>query len=175
MKDEQDEQINSLQEKINELQGKFDDCQKEAEENLEGWKRAKADFINFKRRQQELMDEFRKFACENVVEDFIPILDNMELSLEHIPEDQKKLEWTKGIAHIKKMLEDALKANGVEAVETKEGDDFDPEIHDAVDEAEADFSQSEQDNPGRGEIKKVLRKGYKLNGKLIRAAKVAVK
>lgn len=162
--------INMEQDQIIKSQSDLEEAKKEAQENLDGWKRAKADFINYKKRQEELMDEFRKFACENAVEDFIPILDSMELSLEHIPEDQKKSEWIKGVVHIKKMLEDALKANGVEAVDSKEGGEFNPEIHEAV---EMGISE-EQEGKNPAKIKKILRKGYRLNGKIIRAAKVIV-
>lgn len=157
------------EDKLKKLQENLEEAQKEAQENLDGWKRAKADFINYKKRQEELMEEFRKFACENVVEDFIPIFDNMELSLAHIPADQKETDWVKGIAHIKRMLEDALKANGVEAVEANEGDEFNPEIHEAV-----EMEESENDKEEASKVKKVLRKGYRLNGKVIRAAKVIV-
>lgn len=165
---------------IKQLESALEESKKEAQENLDGWKRAKADFINYKKRQEELMDEFRKFACENVVEDFIPILDNMELSLEHIPENQKEAEWTKGVLHIKRMLEDALKANGAEAIEVKDGDEFNPEIHEAVDSSRGAAlpCPSEPCEAGRppssDKVANVLKKGYKLNGRVIRAAKVIV-
>ena len=159
-----------MEDEIIKLQSDLEEARKEAQENLDGWKRAKADFINYKKRQEELMEEFRKFACENVVEDFIPIFDNMELSLAHIPADQKESEWVKGVTHIKRMLEDALKANGVEAIEVKEDDEFNPEIHEAVEMEEPIEKNGEEES----KVKKVLRRGYKLNGKVIRAAKVIV-
>lgn len=151
---------------IEQLESELSEAKQEAQENLDGWKRAKADFINYKKRQEELMAEFRKFACENVVQDFLPVLDNMALSLEHIPEDQKDQEWAKGIMHIKRMLEDALKANGIEEIEIKEGDEFDPEICEAM--------QAESSKVEKLKVKEVLRKGYRLNGRVVRAAKVIV-
>lgn len=118
------------------------------------------------------MVEFRKFACDKVVEDFIPILDNMELSLKHIPENQKDAEWVKGVVHIKRMLEDALKANGVEPIETNEGDKFNPEIHEATELIKPEDKSQKPDTAEK--ISKVIKKGYRLNGKVIRAAKVIV-
>jgi len=157
-----------MDKKIKKLEKELKETRQEAGENLEGWKRAKADFINYKKRQEELMVEFKKFACENIVEDFITVLDNMDLSIEHIPKQQKDLDWVKGIAHIRRMLEDTLRVNGMESIEVNVGDKFNPEIHEAVESEEK--LESEEDS----KIKKVLRKGYKLNGKIIRAVKVIV-
>jgi len=149
--------------------------QRESQEHLEGWKRAKADFVNYKKRQEEISAEFRKFACEGIVEDFLPILDNMELALEHVPEDQRGMEWVKGIAHIKRMLEDAMKANGVEEISVEVGDEFDPEIHEAIEiknVGNKDFCSVQDKN--LCSVQKVVRKGYRLNGKIIRVARVII-
>jgi len=92
----------------------------------------------------------------------------MELALEHVPEDQKDAEWIKGIAHIKRMLEDILKANGVEEIVVEEGDEFDPIIHEAVERKTHDMKHTTE----KDVIKEVVRKGYRLNGKIIRVARI---
>ncbi len=147
-------------------QEKIKELERESQEHLEGWQRAKADFVNYKKRQEEISAEFRKFACEGIIEDFLPILDNMELALEHVPKDQKDAEWIKGIVHIKRMLEDTLKANGVEEIAVKVGDEFNPEIHEVV---EVRKSESQKSKVG-----KIIRRGYRLNGKIIRVARILV-
>ena len=99
----------------------------------------------------------------DVIEQILPVLDNFEASLAHVPENRKENKWVEGIVYIKKQLEDVLKNNDIEEIEVKIGDKFNPEIHEAV--------------GGDGEkqkMKKVIQKGYKLNGRILRAARVEV-
>jgi len=128
---------------------------------VDSWKRCQADFENYKKDQAKSREEFLKFAKMDVISQILPVLDNFEASLKHVPEDQKKSGWVTGITHIQKQVQDVLKNNGVSEIEVKVGDKFDPEIQEA-------FS-------GKGEsVKKILQKGYKLNGRVIRASKVEV-
>lgn len=128
---------------------------------LDSWKRCQADFENYKKDQVKHQEEFRKYAKMDVTLQILPVLDNFEISLEHVPEEKKGNGWVEGIVHIKRQIEDVLKNNGVEEIAVKEGDKFDPEIHEAI--------------SGKGEkVKKVLQKGYKLNRRIIRAARVEV-
>jgi len=137
------------------------DYKKLAEKNLNSWKRCQADFENFKKDQAKAREEFAKFAKMDVISQILPALDNFEASLAHVPEEHKQNGWVEGIVHIKKQIEDVLKNNGIEEIAVKIGNKFDPEIHEAV--------------AGKGEnVKKVLQKGYKLNGRIIRAARVEV-
>lgn len=128
---------------------------------LDSWKRCQADFENYKKDQVKHQEEFRKYTKMDVILQILPVLDNFEISLEHVPEKEKENKWVEGITHIKRQIEDVLKNNGVEEIVVKIGDKFDPEVHEAV--------------AGKGEkIKKVLQKGYKLNERILRAAKVEV-
>lgn len=130
---------------------------------LDSWKRCQADFENYKKDQAKHQEEFRKYAKMDMTLQILPVLDNFEMSLEHVPEEKKGNGWVEGITHIKRQIEDVLKNNGVEEIEVKAGDKFDPEIHEAV------------GGEGKKEVvKKVLQKGYKLNGRIIRAARVEV-
>lgn len=159
----------------------------ELKNSLDGWKRCQADFENYKKRQTEAQKDLTKYACLNVVMEILPALDNFHASTDHIPADQKDTPWVVGIMHIQKQLEDVLKNYGVTEIETKIGDDFNPEIHEAV----ADNQESrnrEQKNkvhpvksaeggPAKQEfnrVKKVVQRGYKIGGKVIRPARVTV-
>lgn len=131
------------------------------EKSLDSWKRCQADFENYKKDQAKGWEEFAKFAKMDVVGQILPVLDNFEASLEHVPEKEKNSAWVEGITLIKRQIKDVLKNNGVEEIEAKAGDKFNPEIHEAV--------------GGKGEkVKKVVQKGYKLNGRIVRVAKVEV-
>ncbi|MDD3487167.1 MAG: nucleotide exchange factor GrpE [Candidatus Moranbacteria bacterium] len=128
---------------------------------LDSWKRCQADFENYKKGQAKRQEDFRKFAKMDVIEQILPVVDNFEASLAHVPEEKKENGWVEGIVYIKKQLEDVLRNNDIEEISVKAGDDFDPGIHEAM--------------AGKGEkVKKVLQKGYRLNGRIVRAARVEV-
>jgi nucleoside triphosphatase len=150
----------------------------EEKDALNGWKRCQADFENYKKDQAKMMVEFRKFASLDTILQILPVLDNFNASLEHVPADQKDNAWVTGINYIQKQLEDILKNNGIEEIEVKEGDEFDPEIHEAVADAgsEGPVKSSEAGSPEAkfNRVKKIIQKGYKINGKVIRAARVIV-
>lgn len=147
-------------------QSDFKKCQKQAEEYLNGWKRAKADLINYKKRQEEIAGEFIKFANEDLIFEFLPILDNFTLAAQHLPKELKNSEWVKGIFQIKNQLENLLTARGVEEIKSA-GEKFNPEFHEAIEEIKSSDKKT-------GMIVEEIQKGYKLNGKVIRAAKVKV-
>ncbi len=133
----------------------------ESQNALNSWKRCQADFENYKKRQEKAREEFAKFSKMDAIEQILPVLDNFEKSIEHVPETEKENKWVEGIVYIKKQLEDVLKNNGIEEIEVKAGDEFDPALHEAV--------------SGKGEkVKKALQKGYRLDGRVIRAARVEV-
>jgi nucleoside triphosphatase len=135
----------------------------ESKEGLDNWKRCQADFENYKKDQVKYQEEFRKYAKMDVIEQILPVVDNFEASLAHVPEKSKENKWVEGIVYIKKQLEDVLKNNDIEEIELKTGDKFNPEIHEAV------------GGEGKKEVvKKVLQKGYKLDERVIRAARVEV-
>lgn len=137
------------------------DYKKLSEKHLDSWKRCQADFENFKKDQEKNREEFRKYAKMDVVEQILPVLDNFEASLVHVPEAEKSSPWVAGIVHIKRQIEDILKNSGVEEIVVKTGDKFDPAVHEAV--------------AGKGDaVKKILQKGYRLNGRVLRAVRVEV-
>ena len=68
----------------------------------------------------------------DVIEQILPVVDNFEASLAHVPEESKENKWVEGIVYIKKQLEDVLKNNDIEEIAVKAGDKFNPEIHEAV-------------------------------------------
>jgi molecular chaperone GrpE len=136
---------------------------KEKENYLYSWKRCQADFENFKKDQAKHQEEFRKYAKMNVIEQILPVVDNFEASLAHVPEKSQENKWVEGIVYIKKQLEDVLKNNDIEEIAVKEGDKFNPEIHEAI-----------GGDGKKQKVAKVIQKGYGLNGRILRAARVEV-
>jgi molecular chaperone GrpE (heat shock protein) len=135
---------------------------------FDSWKRCAADFENYKKRQMENQKDLITYSNINLILEILPVLDNFHASTDHIPEDQKKSPWAVGIMHIQKQLEKVLTDNGVAEIVAKEGDKFNPEIHEAI------KQESRIRNQESGKINKILMKGYKINNKVIRAARVVV-
>lgn len=139
-----------------------------AQEGASDTMRVLADFENYKKRQQESQKELGGYLIEKLVLDIIPVLDNFRAATMHVPEEQKQSPWVVGIQYIEKQLEDVVKSNGVEVIEAKEGDAFDPTIHEAV------SHENEAKEDEKQMIAKVLQNGFRLGGKVIRPAKVTV-
>jgi len=147
--------------------------EKQAQDNLNGWKRCQANFENYKKRQAEASKDLLRYASESVILQIIPVIDNFQMSTEHIPEEQKNNPWVTGIMHIQKQLETILKDNGVAEIEAKVGGNFDPAMHEAIEDKECKSCKN-KDYEFKNKIKKVVAKGYKIENKVIRPSRVMV-
>ncbi|HQK63562.1 MAG TPA: nucleotide exchange factor GrpE [Candidatus Staskawiczbacteria bacterium] len=133
----------NLDQQVEELKAKCD-------EYLNGWKRERADFINYKKEEGERIGTLAKFANEELLLNVLPILDNLLLASAHIKDD--------GLSQVVKQFQDFLIKEGIEPIEVTDKN-FDPNTMDAVE--------------GEGEkVSEELQKGYTLHGKLIRPARV---
>lgn len=133
----------NLEQQIEELKAKCD-------EYLNGWKRERADFINYKKEEGERIGILAKFANEELLLNILPILDHLILASGHI-KDQ-------GLDQVVKQFQDFLAKEGIEPIEVSDKN-FDPNTMDAVE--------------GQGEkVSEELQKGYTLHGKIIRPARV---
>ena len=164
------EEIETVQEEKEEIEEIAEEEKTKEEEYLEDLKRCQADFDNYRKRQDERMKELGNLVKEDLVLQLFPVLDNFEMSLSHVPEDQKENAWVTGMMHIQRQLETVLKENGIEEIEVKEGDEFDPEIHEAIHNEESRIKNQELSN----RVSKIIAKGYRIGDKVIRAAKVIV-
>jgi molecular chaperone GrpE len=135
------------------------------EELTQDLQRVQAEFINFKRRSEEDKARSMLLGKEHAFKTLLPVLDNLDRALAHEPADIKDNPWVKGVSSVVKQLENDLKNAGLEKY-GKEGDIFDPEIHDAV---------SMVDGDGETEVVVgVAQNGYMLDGLVIRHAMVQV-
>lgn len=148
------------------LKKKLEDCQKKKDEYLAGWQRARADFLNYKKEEMERIKEILKYGNENLILKILPILDNFEKAEKEIPGDKKNDKLLEGILQIKTQFQDFLKNQGIEEIKTV-GEKFDPNFQEVVQEIEKADCES-------GTVIEETQKGYILNGKVIRPAKVKV-
>lgn len=152
-----------------------EEWQKKAEEYLNGWKRCQADFENYKKNQENLRKDFLQFANENLILEILPVLDNFQASLEHIPEDQKNNSWVVGINHIQKQLENILKNNGIKEIKVQKGDEFDPRFHEAIiDNSQLNNFEKKEKEEEKNKIFKIVQKGYTIGDKVIRPTRVII-
>lgn len=140
--------------------------------SLDGWKRCRADFENYKKRLLEEKKDMIAYSNINLISQVLPVLDNFHASTEHIPENQKESVWVAGIMHIQKQLEKVLEDNGIEEIEAKIGDSFDPGIHEAIEGRADKASENKTEEEIEGKIKKIVQKGYKIGERVVRPVRV---
>lgn len=146
------------------------DVIKELEETCDAMKdealRAKAEMENIRRRAEKEVSNARKFGVEKFVKELLPVTDSIDQALKHEVKLEEAVAMKEGIELTAKMLIDILKNNGLEELDPK-GEKFDPNIHEAM----AMIPNPElEDNT----VFEVFQKGYLLNGRVVRAAKVIV-
>ncbi|MEK7124829.1 MAG: nucleotide exchange factor GrpE [Patescibacteria group bacterium] len=133
--------------------------QSKAEEHLNNWKRAQADFENYRKDEKKRVAEVVAFTNERMILEVADIIDNLEMVLKHAPPDTKQ-DWLEGARQILKQWQTLLKKHGIERMVTTE-QQFDPHKYEAVD--------------GRGStVVEEVRAGYEMSGKVIRPARVKV-
>lgn len=136
----------------NKLQEKLELCEKERDEYLEGWKRAKADLVNARKEWEEKMKNLGEYVKADVVLSLLPILDAFE--------GMKNIE---GWNEMQKLTSDIFMKMGVKEIESIEKE-FNPEIHESAGEAEGEENM----------VIEVIRKGYKIGDTVIRPARVII-
>ena len=166
-----DEQTQTQSPSSDELTALREECEKwkrEAEENLNGWKRAKADYVNYKNETEKRRDELAAMAMMTSSGQFVPLLDNFKKAFSMLPDDLKNSDWVKGIEQIWNQMKEIMKGMGIEEfLEPVVGSVFDPSNHYAVGEERID---TYEDNVVTQEVSP----GYTFRGKTMVPAKVIV-
>ena len=132
-------------------------------ELLDSWQRARAEFLNFKRRTEQERQREMELAGMFVVQRVLPALDDFDLALANRPANKETAAWVDGVALVAHKLRAALEGVGVQPIQAV-GQRFDPALHEVVmaEDGGGDFVTAE------------LRRGYTMNGTLIRPALVKV-
>ena len=143
-------------------------CTAKAQEYLNGWQRAKADFINYKNDEARRLEDTARYMTRSLMQDLFPLLDSFELALKHFGGEKtgNESEQEKGMLLIRSQMMDILKKRGLEAIMLTMGEPFNPEKHEALGEVEADLPS--------GTIAEEIQKGYTLQGHVLRPARVRV-
>jgi len=143
---------------------KLEECEKEKEEYLYGWKKAKADLINYKKEEASRAESLLKEKKRGIILRVVSVMDSFDRAVEEA--ESKEDSFYEGFLNIKKQMEDVLKKEGVEAISSL-GEEFDPSFHEVVEMIEKEGVES-------GTVVEEVQKGYKMDGELIRPSKVKV-
>lgn len=156
----------NLKKKLSECEKKLNEYKKKAEEYLNGWKRAKADYLNFKKEEERRKSEFVKFANLSLILELLPLRENFKKAFNHLPKELEENDWVIGIKHIKNQIDELFKKFHIEEIKTV-GEKFNPERHEAV-------GKEKRDNLEEDTIIKEVETGYLMEGKVIKPAKVII-
>jgi len=144
-------------------------CHQEREEYLNNWKRERADFLNYKKDEAKRMEEFVRFANEDLLMETIETLDDLEKAAKEINND--------GLNQVLKKFYDLLGKYDAERIKVK-GEKFDPALHEAVTteaQNETTETQIETESEEKKEEKiEEVRAGYMMQGKVIRPARIKI-
>ena len=149
------------------LEKEIESLQEQIEEHKDGWLRTRADFDNYKKRVQRDAARSYQDAMTNVIKIFLGAADDLERALKNEPKASDLESWVKGIELIHQKLVSQMKNLGVERLDVKAGDEFDPNIHEAI-------TQEEHEDFTEGQIIDVVQPGYRISDRIIRPAMVRV-
>jgi molecular chaperone GrpE len=144
--------------------GALDELQRERDEYLALAQRAQADFENYRKRAAKEAAAAGDRAKGGLVRELLPVVDNLERALASAEESEQHL--AEGVRLVHSELVAVLQRNGIEPFDPT-GEPFDPEVHEAL-------STQPADGADPGIVVDVMEKGYKLNGTVLRPARVVV-
>lgn len=160
---EQAEGVEQLRAEIEALQTQLEEAQARAAENMDGWQRSQAEFINYKNRIQRDRELDYASMKGDIVKKVLPVLDDLERALANRPEDSS---WASGMELIARKFQNVLESEGMKRIEAK-GQPFDPNFHEAI-------SSEPSDDVESGHVIEVVQNGYMLGERVIRPAMVRV-
>lgn len=145
----------------------------QCEEYLAGWKRAQADYANALRERDRDRSDYVKYANTSLLQSLLPVIEHFATALRYIPstsdlpeEAKKKWEsWLVGLKAVQSLWEQAAQSNGLERITTQGA--FDPNLHEAV-------GREPSETVPVDHVVRVMRDGWKLNGKVLQPAHVIV-
>lgn len=146
---------------------KQDEIDQQIGELTQDLQRTRADFENYRKRVELEKTQAREAGQASAVLKLLPVIDNIERAITHIPTELQDNTWAQGVGNLVKNLEKSLEGLNVKRIDASKGADFNPELHEAI--------QMDEDAEGEKEvISEELQAGYTLNGTPVRHAMVKV-
>jgi len=149
------------------LQDEIDELTIQVSESKDKYLRLFAEFDNYKKRTLKEKIDYMKTASSESIKAMLPVLDDFDRAKKSADDDATDEYFTEGVQMIYNKIFTVLKSQGLDAMESN-GQDFDPEIHEAITEIPAPSDDL------KGKVIDTIEKGYTLKDKIIRHAKVVV-
>ncbi len=148
------------------LEHDLEQARREAAEHLEVAQRVQAEFDNYRKRVAREAEDIRRRAGQRIVEELLPVLDNLERAIDHTTAGGDLEHLLTGVEMVLQQIRDVFGKEGVEVLDPF-GAAFDPNLHQAV-------GQQEDVEVPEGTVLDVYQKGYLMNGRVVRPAMVVV-
>ena len=158
-------ELESLRKENEELIKQLEATTKERDEFKDQLLRKVAEFENFRNRTMKEKEDLIFYANASLIRNILDIVDNLEKANESVKKSKDYDAFVKGLEMIELQLKNVLKDEGLTEIETKIGDDFNVELHDALMAMDSDLAP--------GKIAQIFQKGYMIKDKIIRHTKVA--
>jgi len=159
-------EISFLRSQVKAVKEELKSTDKETGEYLDYLKRLKAEFENYKRRSQKERERIVSWSNEDLIKQFLPVLDDLERAVDSSQQSKNLASLMEGMRMILDQLKAILQKQGLQEIKAK-GEEFDPHFHEAL------MSVGLAEYPDNLVVEE-MRKGYKLNNKILRPAMVKV-
>jgi molecular chaperone GrpE len=159
-------ELHDIQKELHSLKDEFEQLQKEKADIFAQLQRVSADYVNYQKRIAKQISDTTAYEKEIMIKSLLPALDSFEHALAKMPTQETADALMKGMQIVYDQILDILKLQGVEQIKSL-GEEFDPSLHSAL------TQRSEPDKPENIILEEIAR-GYKLNGRVIRPARVVV-
>jgi molecular chaperone GrpE len=148
------------------LQRDLEQARQQAKEYFDGWQRERADFSNYKKRQERELELLSLNFSGNFIKKFLVIQDDLERAIKTCPTQGDGAPWAEGIALITRKLNNILDKEGVKPI-PNDIQTFDPTLHEAI-------THEDSPNHESGQIIEVVQQGYMIGDRVLRPALVRV-
>ena len=152
---------------IEDLQARLEETEREKDQFRNAMLRSAADLENYKKRAAQDLNDARERANERIITKLIDVADNFSRAVNYLPEDSIDPSWFQGISLALHGLDNLLESEGVSRIEAAIGAPFDVSQHEAV------FFEPTSE-VSEGSVVRVVRNGYKLHSRVLRAAQVSI-
>ncbi len=156
----------STQNDANDLAQRIAALEHEVEEQKNNFLRSMADFKNYKRRTEQEREELIRNANAGLMLKLLPILDDLDRAMSHIPGDIENNPWIDGVKQVQRKFETVLDSEGLKPIQAL-GEEFDPNLHEAV-------MYEEGDEANSNKVIQELQRGYKVGDRVLRPTMVKV-
>ncbi|MDO8560644.1 MAG: nucleotide exchange factor GrpE [bacterium] len=148
--------------KVKKLKDELKKCDAEKKDYLDGWQRAKADHINYRKDEGKRFEDMARFVTAGFADDILPVLDSFDLALSH----GFSSEAQKGVLMIRAQFGDVLKRRGVTEIKVEAGEEFNPARHESIGEVESEYPE--------GRVAEAVQKGYFIGERVLRPVRVRI-